>query len=75
MALSGINQFLGMTGQEEIQYKVFKKFGLNDTEIRSWFNGPGTWPHSTCIAGASGAVLLFFFFFWLLSSVMLLTSQ
>jgi hypothetical protein len=40
MALTGINLFLGMTGQEEIQYKVLLKFGLNDTEIRSWFNGP-----------------------------------
>ena len=41
----GINLFLGMTGQEEIQYRVFEKFGLNDTEIRSWFNGPAllTW--------------------------------
>ena len=29
-----------MTGQEEIQYKVFKKFGLSDAEIRDWFNGP-----------------------------------
>jgi alpha-N-acetylglucosaminidase len=45
MALSGINLFLGMTGQEEIQFRVFQKFGLNDTEIRSWFNGPAllTW--------------------------------
>ena len=31
--------------QEEVQYKVFQKFGLNDTDIRSWFNGPAllTW--------------------------------
>eukprot|EP00040_Diaphanoeca_grandis_P011341 m.58045 g.58045 ORF g.58045 m.58045 type:complete len:883 (+) comp22488_c0_seq2:20-2668(+) len=45
MALSGINLFLAMTGQEEVQYKVFLKFGLNDTEIRNWFNGPAflTW--------------------------------
>ena len=45
MALSGINLFLAMTGQEEVQYKVFTKFGLNDTTIRSWFNGPAllTW--------------------------------
>ena len=34
VALSGINLFLGMTGQEEVQYKVFEKFGLNDTTIR-----------------------------------------
>ena len=45
MAMSGINLFLAMTGQEEVQYKVFRQFGLNDTEIRSWFNGPAylTW--------------------------------
>lgn len=45
MALSGINLFLAMTGQEEIQYKVFSQFGLNDTQIRNWFNGPAflTW--------------------------------
>jgi len=45
MAASGINLVLAMTGQEEIQYQVFRKFGLSDTEIRSWFNGPAllTW--------------------------------
>lgn len=40
MALSGINHALGMTGQEEVAYKVFTQFGLNDTDIRTWFNGP-----------------------------------
>ena len=45
MALSGINLFLAMTGQEEVQYKVFTALGLNDTTIRTWFNGPAllTW--------------------------------
>lgn len=45
MALNGINLFLAMTGQEEVQYKVFSSFGLNDTSIRQWFNGPAllTW--------------------------------
>lgn len=45
MALSGINNVLALTGQEEIAYKVFTHFGLNDTQIRSWFNGPAllTW--------------------------------
>eukprot|EP00662_Eupelagonemidae_sp_cell21_P052682 gene52681-50565_t len=45
MALSGINNFLAMTGQEEVQYKVFQQLGINDTAIRSWFNGPAllTW--------------------------------
>jgi alpha-N-acetylglucosaminidase len=45
MALQGINVFLAITGQEEIQYKTFKQFGLTDTEIREFFNGPAylTW--------------------------------
>jgi len=45
MALSGINMALAMTGQEEIQYKVFTALGLNSTDIDSWFNGPAflTW--------------------------------
>lgn len=45
MALSGLNLVLAMTGQEEVQYKVFQHFGLNDTQIRTWFNGPAflTW--------------------------------
>eukprot|EP00750_Incisomonas_marina_P029224 INCI7077.3.p1 GENE.INCI7077.3~~INCI7077.3.p1 ORF type:complete len:931 (+),score=162.20 INCI7077.3:195-2987(+) len=45
MALSGLNLVLAMTGQEEVQYKVFQKLGLNDTTIRTWFNGPAflTW--------------------------------
>eukprot|EP00943_MAST-04B_sp_MAST-4B-sp1_P005917 g5917.t1 len=44
-ALSGINLVLAMTGQEEVQYKVFQKLGLKDLDIRSWFNGPAflTW--------------------------------
>jgi len=45
MALRGINMVLALTGQEEIQYKVFSKLGLEDHDIRSWFNGPAflTW--------------------------------
>mmetsp|Transcript_126804 Transcript_126804/g.370703 ORF Transcript_126804/g.370703 Transcript_126804/m.370703 type:complete len:809 (+) Transcript_126804:82-2508(+) len=45
MALSGINNVLALTGQEEVQYKVFRELGLNDTEVRGWFNGPAflTW--------------------------------
>lgn len=45
MALSGINLNLAMTGQEEVQYKVFSQFGLDDVTIRTWFNGPAflTW--------------------------------
>ena len=40
MALSGVNLVLAMTGQEEVQHKVFQKFGLDDLTIRRWFNGP-----------------------------------
>lgn len=45
LALRGINMILALTGQEEIQYKVFRKLGLNSSDIRSWFNGPAflTW--------------------------------
>jgi hypothetical protein len=45
MALSGINMALAMTGQEEIQYKVFTALGLNSSDIETWFNGPAflTW--------------------------------
>jgi hypothetical protein len=28
MALQGVNVFLAMAGQEEVQYKVFRKMGL-----------------------------------------------
>ena len=50
-ALWGINLNLAMTGQEEVQYKVFLQLGLNDTEIRAWFNGPAflTWWVAICI--------------------------
>lgn len=45
MALSGINLALALTGQEEVQYKVFSQLGLSDMQIRTWFNGPAflTW--------------------------------
>jgi alpha-N-acetylglucosaminidase len=45
LALTGINLMLALTGQEEIQYQVFREFGLQDQDIRSWFNGPAllTW--------------------------------
>lgn len=45
MALNGINMMLALTGQEYMQYKVFRKLGLNDSDIRHWFNGPAflTW--------------------------------
>jgi alpha-N-acetylglucosaminidase len=45
MALSGINMMLALTGQEWIQYQVFRTMGLSDRIIREWFNGPAflTW--------------------------------
>lgn len=40
MALNGINMPLAITGQETIWYKVWKKFGLTDDQIRDYFTGP-----------------------------------
>jgi hypothetical protein len=44
-ALWGINLLPALTGQEEVQYKVFRGLGLSDAEVRGWFNGPAllTW--------------------------------
>ena len=33
MALNGLNLVLAMTGQEEVQYKVFTKLGMKDEDI------------------------------------------
>lgn len=43
--LLGINNFLAETGQEEVAWKVLTKLGVNDSTIRTWFNGPAllTW--------------------------------
>ena len=45
MALRGINVYLAMTGQEEVQHKVFTAMGVADADVRGWFNGPAflTW--------------------------------
>jgi Alpha-N-acetylglucosaminidase (NAGLU) tim-barrel domain/Alpha-N-acetylglucosaminidase (NAGLU) N-terminal domain len=45
LALRGINMILALTGQEEIQYKIFRRLGLNSSDVLSWFNGPAflTW--------------------------------
>lgn len=40
MALNGINMPLAITGQEAVWYKVWKKIGLTDEEICSYFTGP-----------------------------------
>lgn len=44
MALNGINMPLAITGQESIWYKVWKKFGLTDDQIRNYFTGPAFLP-------------------------------
>jgi len=44
MALNGINMPLSITGQEVIWYHVWKKLGLSDEQIRSYFTGPAYLP-------------------------------
>jgi len=44
MALNGINMPLSTTGEEAIWYAVWKKFGLTDLQIRSYFTGPAYLP-------------------------------
>lgn len=44
MALNGINMPLAITGQEAIWYTVWKRFGLTDEQIRSYFTGPAYLP-------------------------------
>ncbi|MGM9803911.1 MAG: alpha-N-acetylglucosaminidase [Muribaculaceae bacterium] len=40
MALNGINMPLAITGQESIWLKVWKKLGLKEDDIKSYFTGP-----------------------------------
>ena len=44
MALNGINMPLANTGQEAIWQKVWKKYGLSDEDILSYFTGPAHLP-------------------------------
>ncbi|RYF46495.1 MAG: hypothetical protein EOO38_14005, partial [Cytophagaceae bacterium] len=44
MALNGINTPLAITGQEAVWYRVWKKFGLTDAQIRGYFTGPAFLP-------------------------------
>ena len=44
MALNGINMPLAITGEEYVWYNVWKKFGLTDQQIRSFFTGPAYLP-------------------------------
>eukprot|EP01047_Picozoa_sp_COSAG01_P034688 COSAG01_NODE_2617_length_7374_cov_7.663505_4_plen_342_part_00 len=59
MALQGVNVFLAMTGQEEIQYKAFRKFGMGDREIREFFNGPAylTWSRGQSMQSVGASAL------------------
>lgn len=45
LSLTGINMILALTGQEQVFYETFRQFGVEDLDIRSWFNGPAflTW--------------------------------
>lgn len=40
MALNGVNMPLAITGQESIWLKVWKKLGLEEDDIKSYFTGP-----------------------------------
>jgi alpha-N-acetylglucosaminidase len=59
MSLQGINIFLAMTGQEEVQYKAFRKFGIGDREIREFFNGPAflTWSRGQSMQSVGSSAL------------------
>lgn len=44
MALNGVNMPLAITGQEGVWQSVWKKLGLDDQQIRSYFTGPAYLP-------------------------------
>ncbi len=44
MSLNGINMPLATTGEESIWYTVWRKLGLTDEQIRSYFSGPAYLP-------------------------------
>jgi alpha-N-acetylglucosaminidase len=44
MALNGVNMPLAQNGNEYIWQKVWRKYGLGDDEIRSFFTGPAHLP-------------------------------
>ena len=56
MALHGVNMPLAITGQEAVWQKVWRRYGLSDGEIRSYFTGPAHLPwHRMCnIDGVDG---------------------
>lgn len=49
MALNGINEPLSITGQEAVWQDVWRRHGMTDAEIRSYFTGPAYLPwHRMC---------------------------
>ena len=44
MALQGVNMPLSITGQESVWYRVWRKLGLSDEEVRNYFTGPAHLP-------------------------------
>lgn len=56
MALNGVNEPLAITGQEAVWQSVWKKHGMTDGQIRSYFTGPAHLPwHRMCnIDGVDG---------------------
>lgn len=44
MALNGVTMPLAITGQEAVWQKVWRKHGLSDEQIRSYFSGPAHLP-------------------------------
>ena len=44
MALNGVTMPLAITGQEAVWQKVWRKHGLSDLQIRSYFTGPAHLP-------------------------------
>lgn len=53
-ALSGVNLVYALTGQEEVQWRVFARLGVADKDIRGWFNSPPwlTWSRGQNSHGA-----------------------
>ncbi|MBQ9184780.1 MAG: alpha-N-acetylglucosaminidase [Bacteroidales bacterium] len=49
MALNGVNLPLAITGQESVWQELWRRHGLSDEEILSWFTGPAYLPwHRMC---------------------------
>ena len=44
MALNGVNMPLAITGEEAVWQKVWRRYGMTDEQIRSFFTGPAYLP-------------------------------